>query len=247
MNIDRPSLTTTRFERKYRCNYSQYFSLKNALYPYLQQDYYTQNAPNNKYLVRSLYFDTREYQIFFEKIGGNSNRIKYRIRTYGDSHKENPDVRVEMKLRQANLTLKYGAFITASECQSFLATRHWSSLEDPILHEFERQIHLLDLLPKTLVEYRREGYQTRDGEGTRITFDHQIKSAHSQNLFPKQVFWQAHHEQMIVLEIKHENPIPHWLNKIIRFNGLKLIANSKFALGVQISQPDIISPFWSDC
>jgi hypothetical protein len=246
MARNRQRLTTTRFERKYRCNYHQYYAIKNALYPYIQQDPYTIKAPQHKYLVRSLYFDTPGYQIYFEKLGGNSDRIKYRIRTYSDSIERNPDVRVEMKLRQANLTMKYGTYISIANCQDFLKTRHWETQDDPVLHEFERQTHLMNLVPKTLVEYHREGFQTKDGKGIRITFDHRIKSAHAKLLFPEQVFWQGHPEQMVVLEIKHQGEIPRWLNQVIKTNGLGLVANSKFAFGIQASQPDLIWPGWSD-
>ena len=237
---------TNRFERKYRCNFREYLAIKHAIYPYVKQDYYTQIAPNNRYLVRSLYFDTAQYQMYFEKAGGNTDRIKFRIRTYGDQEKDNLDVRVELKLRNGNLTSKYGTIITSTDCENFLRKRHWGSNSDPVLIEFERRVHMLNLLPQTLVEYRREGYQTIDGNGIRITFDHRIKSASGKSLFPKHLFWRVHHEQMVVLEIKHEKPIPQWLNNLIKEHGLYLVSNSKFAFGVQGSQPDLITPGWSD-
>lgn len=235
-----------RFERKYRCNYRQYLSIKQAVYPYIQKDHFTRKAPGHRYLVRSLYFDTAEYQLFFEKGGGNTDRIKYRIRTYGDQETSRPDVRVEMKVRNGNLSAKYGTYITIDECDRFIKSRHWSNYSDPVLCEFERRVHLLNMFPKSLVEYRREGYQTIDGNGIRITFDHRIKSASARTLFPEVVFWHIHHEQLIVLEIKHSGVIPDWLNKAIKNNGLCLVANSKFAFGIQGSQADLITPGWSD-
>ncbi|NLN70202.1 MAG: polyphosphate polymerase domain-containing protein [Chloroflexi bacterium] len=242
---DIPS-AATRFERKYRCNGAQYHAVKNALYPYLSRDYYTQKAPKHRYLVRSLYFDTSHYQMFVQKAGGDSDRIKYRIRTYGQSARENPDIRVEMKIREANLIKKFGAYVTVEECQHFLQHRHWENQDDLVLQEFERQAHLLNLLPKTLVEYYREGFQAKDASGTRITFDHRVKSAHSRVLFPENKFWHIHHEQMIVLEVKHTTPIPVWFSQIAKVHGLRLIANSKFSLGIQASQPDLTFPGWSN-
>lgn len=238
--------TATRFERKYRCTSVQYHAVKNALYPYLIRDFYTQQASQHRYLVRSLYFDTSHYQIYFEKAGGNTDRIKYRIRTYADSPYENPDIRVELKVRNANLTKKFGAYTTMEDCQHFLKVRHWKKRDDPVLLEFERQVHLLNLLPQTLVEYQREGYKAKDGSGTRVTFDHRVRSAHSRVLFPKGKSWHVHHEQMIVLEVKHTNALPGWFNQIVKAHGLRLVANSKFALGIQASQRDLIFPGWSD-
>ncbi|MBW6465360.1 MAG: polyphosphate polymerase domain-containing protein [Brevefilum sp.] len=238
--------TTSRFERKYRCTYAQYYAIKNALYPYILQDYYTKRAPNHRYLVRSLYYDTAHYQIFVEKCGGNSDRVKYRIRTYSDLMSDRPDIRVEMKVRDANLTRKYGAYTTIEDCQKFINQRHWQNNSDPVLAEFERHVLMMNLEPKTLVEYHREGYQTRDGSGTRITFDHHIKSASSCELFPEKVFWFKHHEQMVVLEVKHTNTLEKWLHQVVKSHGLRLVPNSKFAFGIQTSQPGLIVPSWSD-
>ena len=117
--------TTTRFERKYRCTYPQYYALKNALRPYLTQDLYTERSDHARYLVRSIYYDTFDYKIYLEKVGGNSIRAKYRIRTYGDKLEHSPDIRVEIKTRQANLTQKFGSFIKIADYQRFLQFRHF--------------------------------------------------------------------------------------------------------------------------
>jgi len=238
--------TNLRYESKFRIDPKQYFKFKNGLYPFLKMDFFTLKAPKNRYHVRSLYFDTSDYHIYFEKIGGNCDRTKFRIRTYSDVIADKLDIRVEMKLRRGDLTEKYGAYIGIEECQHFLKTRHWLNNDHPVLMEFERQVLLRDLKPKLLVEYSREGFKALDGEDIRITFDHRISSAPSQVLFPKSVLWHNHYEQCIVLEIKHKGNLPVWLTKVIKENVLKLVSNSKFALGIESSQPDIIMPAWSD-
>ncbi len=239
--------SASRFERKYRCSPAQYYALKNALYPYLRHDYYTRVNPKKRYLVRSLYFDGDHFPIYFEKLGGNSDRLKYRIRTYADNYEDSPDIRVEMKVRDGNLTRKYGSYISLNNCNHFLKGRHWEDRTDPVLQEFERHVHLMDLKPKTLVEYHREGFEALDGSGTRLTFDHRIRSVHSNELFPKSILWYVHYEQMIVFEIKHTKSLPDWLNTIIKKLGMKLISNSKFAFGIKSSQPDLIYPSWNIC
>lgn len=234
--------TNLRYESKFRIDDHKYYKIRNGLYPYVKMDSFTKKAPNHKYHVRSLYFDTSDYHIYFEKIGGNCDRIKFRIRTYSDVIADKPDIRVEMKLRRGDLTEKYGIYVGIEDCQHFLQTRHWLNGDHPVLVAFERQVLLRELRPKLLVEYSREGYEALDGEDIRITFDHRISSAPSQKLFPKSVLWHAHYEQNIVLEIKHKGNLPNWLVKIIKGNGLKLVSNSKFALGIESSQPDLIIP-----
>jgi len=238
-------LESTRFERKYRCSIDQYLRVKNALYPYLRNDFFSQKASEKRYLVRSLYFDTPNYQLFLEKVGGLSHREKFRIRTYNTSLESKPDIRVEIKSRQGNLTKKYGAYLSLDDYCSFLKYRHWDNEDAPVLLEFQRKRHLLNLLPKLLVEYFREGFHSNDGNNIRITFDHRVKSARANTLFPKHIFWHVHHEQLVVMEIKHQRPIPEWLSKTVESHGLRLVSNSKFSLGIQACQPDIIHAGWS--
>lgn len=234
-----------RFETKYRISLSQYCKIKSGLIPFVRKDQFTDLSKENTYLVRSLYFDSSSHRSYVEKMTGNADRVKYRIRTYDDNIENQPDVRVEMKIRQGDLTKKYNTFVDIPTCQHFLRVNHWPEYTDNVLIEFERQIHKKTLYPKLLVEYRREGYETLDGEKVRITFDHAIRSSSASDLFPENVFWHDHREQMIVLEIKHFGKISRWLNNVIRGNGLRPIANSKFALGTEASQHDLTHPAWS--
>jgi hypothetical protein len=75
-------ITSRRFEAKYKISRYQYYQVKNALAPFMQLDPFSNAAPKNKYLVRSLYFDTADYQAYYEKINGDCNRVKFRIRAY---------------------------------------------------------------------------------------------------------------------------------------------------------------------
>lgn len=246
MTITAPQLSSeTRYERKYRCTYQQYFAVKNALYAYIQPDPFTKSSPLNQYVVRSLYFDSYNFPILLEKINGNCSRFKFRIRTYGDSAQHSPDIRVEIKVRQANLTKKFGAFIDQAACMQFLRRRHFSNHDNQVLTEFERQVHARSLFPKTLVEYRREGFNSKWRENIRITFDHKMKCASAKTLFPEQISWQALLDPIVVLEIKHQEQLPKWLLKIIRDNDLRMVSNSKFALGMFNSRRDLIFPGWS--
>jgi len=141
-----------RFETKYRINTLEYYAIKNALPLYMKPDLYTQLKPSKRYLVRSLYFDTRDYRMYTEKIDGICNRIKFRIRTYGTDPSEEPDIRVEMKVRKGNTMEKYGCFVSCEDYQGFIKNWCWDSSEDPVLNEFTRYLHKWDLLPKTLVQ-----------------------------------------------------------------------------------------------
>jgi len=233
-----------RIETKYRISLREYFAFRNAIFPYMKPDTHTQMAKGGKYLVRSLYFDTPDYRIYNEKVNGNSDRVKFRIRTYGLDPKDDPDIRVEMKVRKSNFMEKYGTFVSFADYETFIQSRHWPANQDLVLIEFERLMHQWTLFPKTLVEYQREGYQSREKDDLRITFDHQVASSTAQELFPSKISWRRHYEQQVVLEIKHHYRIPDWMHYLIKHFNLKVIANSKFGASIEASSNDIILPSW---
>ena len=172
-----------RYELKYRINMWQYNQVKLALVPYMKMDSYSLRAPDRKYLVRSLYFDSPDYLSYREKINGTLGGLNFACAPILTTPDAAP-VRVEMKTRRGNTMVKYATFVTAAECDEFLRCRHWPNTENPVLSEFERLALVRNLEPKILVEYRREGYEPRDKSGYRVTFDHWVHSAASDCLYP---------------------------------------------------------------
>lgn len=225
-----------RFETKYRVSTTQYLALRNAIKPYLQPDPFTKYAPDHRYLVRSLYFDTRDFKLYNEKIDGVCNRMKFRIRTYGKNREALPDIRVEIKVRKGNIIEKYGAFINHEHYANFMHSQAGFPLDDPVLMEFTRYVHKWNLLPQTLVQYHREGYQSRAHEALRLTFDHHIVSASTRELFPDTIFWHRHHLSQVVLEIKHKSKVPLWVNALVQDFGLKVLSNSKYTNSIEIAK-----------
>ena len=233
-----------RFENKYRISKFEYYAIKNSLTPYFNFDPFTKIAPENKYLVRSLYFDTRDYKTYKEKINGDSNRIKFRIRTYGTQPNDNPDIRVELKVRNGNLMDKHGAFISYRQYESLLKKKQLYLNNNPVLIEFIRYIFKWDLVPKTLVQYCREGFQSKMHDGIRITFDHDIKCAFSRNLFPINVHWRKHYHSHIVMDIKYKENVPLWLNNRVHSFNLKIVPYSKYTNSIELGSKDTILGVW---
>jgi SPX domain protein involved in polyphosphate accumulation len=52
------------------------------LSPYVEIDKYAQGRENNEYTVRSIYFDTPDFQNYYDKVDGLSFRKKVRLRGY---------------------------------------------------------------------------------------------------------------------------------------------------------------------
>ena len=232
-----------RYEYKYFLAPFQYHQVRSAIQPYMRPDHYTLRTSSGKYLVRSLYFDSVDYRSYHEKIDGNADRIKLRLRTY--AKQSNQTIRAELKIRKGVVMEKYGSMVSLEDCQAFIQHKHWPQTENPVLVEFERYTYLKSLLPKVLVEYYREGFSDRSGTGIRITFDHHVRSANARALFPAHPFFKEHTRQAIILEIKCRKEHPIWLRKLVEDHGLRIIASSKFVKAIEVSKPDVVTPSWS--
>ncbi len=234
-----------RFELKYRMTPMQYHRVKSALLPYMESDSYTEKSHTGRYLVRSLYFDTSRYQSYHEKMEGDYGRIKARIRSYSSTDEGGTPLRVELKTRRGSAMEKHSCFVTASDCAHFLKDWHWPVLDNLVLIEFERLLHLRALRPKVLVEYEREGLRTRSRDDLRITFDHEVRSASASAVFPERPFFRAHHRHVVIMEIKCRLQQPAWLTALVKDHGLKFVANSKYTRAIEVARPDVVTPSWN--
>jgi SPX domain protein involved in polyphosphate accumulation len=235
-----------RFEYKYRLTYHQYFRVRSAILPFMKKDRFSLARPQGNYFVRSLYFDSDKFTNYEEKINGNDDRLKLRIRTYEGSLGANDDLRVELKARKGLTMEKHSTWIKYSAYTEFMATRHWTGQANPILEEFERYSFLKELKPKIIIDYEREGYSARGMESLRITFDHKVRSARSNSLFPDRPFFQTHYPGWVVLEIKCDKTQPNWIRTMVQQQGLGLSTNSKFAQGIELVMPELVRSTWSN-
>jgi SPX domain protein involved in polyphosphate accumulation len=113
------------------------------------------------------------------------------------------------------------------------------------LLEFERYVRLKGLVPLIVVEYRREGFIARGQHLLRLTFDHQICCARADSLFPPAPFFRALRRGAIIFEIKCDKSQPAWLRALVQAHGLRIMANSKFAQGIESARPELVQPGWS--
>ena len=226
-----------RFELKYRLGVHEYHKARNALRAFIVPDLYTRKAESGKYLVRSLYFDTADYQAYNEKMTGEYGRIKLRLRTYSCSRKARPPIRVELKTRRGELIEKHSAFVTPEDYDAFMATRNWPDASEPVLAEFARLLHLRALRPKVLVEYQREAFLSRFGDDARITFDHDVRCGSATELFPQRLVCRRTNRHVVVMEVKCRNERPPWLLRAITMCGMKSVPNSKYAQSIERTQP----------
>jgi len=228
-----------RFEMKYILDLTTYFDIKKAILGRVREDNYSAIASDKKYLVRSLYYDTHHYQAYFEKITGEKNRIKLRVRSYWPTKSEVKFVNIELKTRLGVQIKKLHTQTSFENYLHFVQFNSWEDHSEPVLEEFERITRLLILRPVLLVDYFREAYVSKADSDVRITFDHNIKYSETNSLFPRSCIWRSNNPHDIVLEIKTQGELPPWLHNIIIENSLYSAPNSKYAIGVENTQNSI--------
>ena len=242
-----PIISDSRFEYKYLLTQAQYYAVRIAILPYMQKDKFSLANSSGRYSLRSLYFDTFDLTNYVEKINGNCDRLKLRIRTYTQSFEDCNQLRAELKARKGVAMEKYVSWVAYSDYKNFMASGHWPKLSNAVLIEFERFYHLKALQPQIIIDYQREGFITRagDGENLRITFDHHVRSAQAKDIFPLAPFFRDHYRGWVVLEIKCTSQRPDWLRRLVYQSGLHVIANSKYTQGIEVARPDIVRETWS--
>lgn len=240
-----PEVGPWRFEYKYIIPYQKALQVRNALAPYVARDPYSSRAENHQYLVRSLYFDTRNLNFYQEKVDGDCDRVKFRLRAYATTLADAAALKAEIKVRKGTLMEKYTTPISREQYSSFMRDHHFNGAEDPVLLEFERYHWLKGLQPVILIQYFREGFVARDVKGIRITFDHRVASARAQSLFPDHPIFREHLRHAVIMEIKCKKSQPRWLLDLAKNHGLRIITSSKFARGIEIADPAIVTPGWS--
>lgn len=230
-----------RFERKYRLDIRAYTCLQAALRRFTRPDGFTEAQPKQRYFIRSLYFDTFDYSAYQEKMAGETNRIKLRLRSYWAERERVAFVKAEIKTRMGNMVGKFEEQVGLDNAECFVRKNKWDAEVGSVAQEFRRLALLKNQRPVLLVDYYREAFVPMDGSDIRITFDHSLRFAAAQALFPKHAFYQSASPRIVVLEIKSKEDEPSWLEEIVRSHSLTSEPNSKYAWGIEQTQHGVFN------
>ena len=229
----------SRYEYKYQLSQTLYRSVRNALTGFMRLDGYSLRGKKNRYLVRSLYYDTDDLRAVYEKVHGERNRIKARIRTYTDLWDNAEFASIELKTKFGSQTRKFATRTSMDMLKHYLKTGGWPRKEDPVLEEFERYVRLNHLRPKVLVDYEREAFVPLIESDTRVTFDHLVRFANSSELFPSNAHFRSLERHQVILEIKVREDQPNWLQGIVKKLSLSSAPNSKYVDGIRQTRHDV--------
>jgi len=204
-----------RHELKFFITPGQYQVLSRTLRAVLHPD--PNGDENNRYHIRSLYFDTVNDDALYEKINGTANRSKYRIRIYNFSDSV---IRLECKSKYRDLISKRSVRITRDLAEQLIAAdpTGLDTTASGLVSDVFREMRTNLLHPVVIVDYLREAW-LHPAEEVRITFDMQLRSGlGSVDLFnPRLPTVPPFDREEIILEVKYNQVLPPYIANLLSF------------------------------
>lgn len=226
-----------RYEFKYIISWRVYTSLRERLAPFCEPDRFCREGM--PYDVLSLYYDTKDYRFYFEKVDGVNNRKKLRIRAYGDGGSSD-SCYIELKNKIRNNIFKKRVRTTLREAYDFFSDP-FSGLtmdgrtdeEQAVARDLDFHVSMYRPEPKAVISYKRTAYKGRFSPNLRITFDTMIRcrnddfriEAGTDGKFLLQ-------PNLVLMEIKGNNHFYLWLSRLLACHEVELFRFSKYCLAV---------------
>jgi len=233
---DIPAPTTGRHEFKYLIRSDRIESISALLEAHLELDKYGAHRPRNSYTVRSIYFDSPTFRCYHEKLAGEKNRRKYRLRGYNGG--ETPASFLECKQRRGETYTKRKMRLHEQEVSGLRGrVGLGGSVDDPgsVLGQLLLSMDRWQFAPTSLVVYDRIAYVwPGQQDAVRVTFDRNLRA----QLYPS--IEELHSDAELVpllygwtiLEVKFNEFIPPFLSQLINGHGLQRQACSKYAVSI---------------
>ncbi len=237
--------TFERREYKYYVPVELLDTLRNRFLASMEHDSFARQCDQHRYVVRSIYLDTRRFLFYHEKKSGLKIRKKLRIRTYNQSDSQNGTY-LEIKRKYDNTIRKERVGICSDQIHDLLngGTTSFSSEQRSFLDRttIDRYIYLvkrLQLVEKALVTYEREALQACDDSRLRVTFDLNVRSFLNPDLndLYRETDLRTVEDSQFILEIKFNQRMPIWVRNIVREFGLRVQAISKYCNGIDAWLP----------
>ncbi|MFQ5745759.1 MAG: VTC domain-containing protein [Gemmatimonadota bacterium] len=221
--------TFNRFEVKYLLPQAEIRSLLSELDGYLLPDPHGDGVWG--YPVHSVYWDSADLTMFWEKIEGIKFRRKLRFRSYGDG-----EPFVEIKQRLDRTIQKRRARLPLDRMRSVFG---WgrdpepaadADIDDPIVAEAVLLRHSYRLEPRVAIRYRRRAFFGAYEPDLRLTFDTRVQysTTRLEPAPPLETGKYLVDPRLAVMEIKFNERVPLWLLRLVARRGLSLVRLSKY-------------------
>ena len=219
-----------RNEWKYCDSEAKLSDIKQRLISVLSYDSHADNM--GKYYIHSLYFDDYKDSCARHNVAGESERMKYRIRYYGN---DSDKLWLEKKEKKNSYCHKRKCPLKLDEYQKILDGRSmevfWNT-EYELLKEFCIDIVNKKFAPKVIIDYERVAL-VEPITNIRITFDYNITASDSFNRFLVSDYIKIPllESGKHVLEVKFDDILPSHIKHILQSQILIQQSFSKYYMG----------------
>ncbi len=228
-----PQLSFRRFEFKYHLPLAVADRLIPQVMNYMNWD--ESVGEKDYYEVNSLYFDSRDFKCYHEKISGLMNRKKARIRTYSKILGPTSDIYFELKRKAGEVILKDRIIVKTKDSEKFsenpFSLCEIDEYRGNFLNEFLFEISMYQMKPVVLVSYKRKPFYSKFDKRFRVTFDYDLGFA-KPNAFNFDADYKMLHD-FVIMEVKFNGAMPKWFHDIIEMYRLNKEPFSKYCAGVE--------------
>lgn len=215
-----------RYERKFLIKELTQHEVESIikLHPAIFNKIYYQRYVNN------IYFDSFSLINFSENVEGTTDRMKIRVRWYGDLfggiEKPTLEIKIKKGFQGKKISVPMNPFKLTSDTEiSDILHSFRRSLQDSLMIDFK------SLKPSLLNRYSRSYYQSCDGH-YRITVDtdqsfHQINER--SNIYLNRI----DEKNEVILELKYDQEYDSAASYITNKFPFRITKNSKYVTGVQ--------------
>ena len=179
-----------------------------------------------KRIINNIYFDDFNLNNYHENVEGSTDRIKIRIRWYGDLFSQIKKPKLEIKIKKGLLGSK-----KIVNLQNLNLSGNLSEVFNPLSNSYVyNRYNLNNVLPVLLNSYSRSYYISNDKK-FRITIDDKqsfFKISKYNNHFSHKVF----DDSSKILEIKYNDPFDDEVSRITNNFPFRMTKNSKYVNGI---------------
>lgn len=235
-----------RLEIKYLIDESLADRLRRDIASFCEADSHNEDDRKQPgYSISSLYLDSPNFAFYRAKERGDSERLKLRVRTYGDA----PTAVLEIKRRISEFVAKSRATVSRSEVERAVAgladTSDQPAEVRRCIDEFAYIVAASGAQPTLQVRYDREAYISAIDQYARATFDRNIAARRQEDWAPMSSSnnWCEFNDflrpdeanRCVMLELKCETSIPFWMSDLVRRHSLVAQSFSKYSIGIQLT------------
>jgi VTC domain len=236
-----------RYEYKYIVPNFRLSELRSMLMPFMRLDDEASKYAAGQYTVRSIYFDTPNFEMYHTKQQHLAHRMKVRLRGYTEGHDEAPCF-CEIKRKYEGPIIKNRAKVSFGNIKRIFAGEPIdnflpATMQAENVRRFFYQIYTRHLTPVVNVIYDREPYVSKifdPDNDARITMDKNLRSVaypKIENLYNEHAVRHIMTETFI-LEVKFNRGCPAWMRPILANMELFKAPASKYVLCID-NQPEI--------